>query len=83
MGIKEMKLKDTLRKGELSKISGTRVSTIKYYSELGILPFIQKEKRLSRMYDKATSLQRLKDIRASKRKGMTIQELQNLYRGQC
>jgi len=80
MGIRELRVKDTLRKGELSKISGTRISTIKYYSEIGILPYQQKDTRLSRVYDRKASLQRLKEIRALKRKGISIQEIVNLYK---
>jgi DNA-binding transcriptional MerR regulator len=80
MGIRELRKKEYLRKGELAKVSGTRASTIKYYSELGILPFIQEGERLSRKYERVSSLERLKEIRAFKRKGMTIQEISNLYR---
>jgi len=80
MGIRELRVKDTLRKGELSKISGTRISTIKYYSEIGILPYQQKDTGLSRVYDRKASLQRLKEIRALKRKGISIQEIVNLYK---
>lgn len=77
MGIRELRVKDTLRKGELSKISGTRISTIKYYSEIGILPYQQKDTGLSRVYDRKASLQRLKEIRALKRKGLSMNEIVN------
>jgi len=80
MGIRELRKKEHLRKNELAKVSGTRASTIKYYSELGILPFIQKDKRLSRVYERVSSLERLKEIRAFKRKGMSIQEIVQLYK---
>lgn len=77
MGIRELRVKDTLRKGELSKISGTRISTIKYYSEIGILPYQQKDTGLSRVYDRKASLERLKEIRALKRKGLSMNEIVN------
>ncbi len=80
MGIRELRIKEVLRKEELSKVSGTRASTIKYYSELGILPYQQEDTRLSRRYNRAISLQRLKDIRAYKRQGMSIQEIVKLYK---
>jgi len=80
MGIRELRIKEVLRKEELSKVSGIRASTIKYYSELGILPYQQEDTRLSRRYNRATSLQRLKEIRAYKRQGLSIQEIVNLYK---
>ena len=80
MGIRELRVKDTLRKSELSKISGTRASTIKYYSEIGILPYKQKDTGLSKVYDRKESLERLKEIRALKRKGMSIQEIVQMYK---
>ena len=34
--------------GELAEVSGIRQTTIKYYTEIGILPFSQEGKRLTR-----------------------------------
>jgi len=38
--------------GELAEVSGTRLTTLKYYTELGILPFNQDGERLTRKYNK-------------------------------
>jgi len=38
--------------GELAKLSGFRQSTLKYYTEIGILPFTQDGERLLRKYKK-------------------------------
>jgi DNA-binding transcriptional MerR regulator len=61
--------------GELAKVSGVRQSTLKYYTEIGILPFSQDGERLIRRYKKDETLNRLDEIRELKDKNMTIKEI--------
>ncbi|MCK4446176.1 MAG: MerR family transcriptional regulator [Candidatus Marinimicrobia bacterium] len=61
--------------GELAEVSGTRLTTLKYYTELGILPFNQAEKRLTRKYKKEKALERLGKIKELKEKRLTIKEI--------
>jgi len=61
--------------GELSEVSGIRLTTLKYYTELGILPFNQAEKRLTRKYKKEEALERLEKIKELKGKRLTIKEI--------
>ncbi|MEA3295778.1 MAG: MerR family transcriptional regulator [Patescibacteria group bacterium] len=61
--------------GELAEVSGTRLTTLKYYTELGILPFSQAEKRLTRKYKKGEVLERLEKIKELKEKRLTIKEI--------
>lgn len=62
--------------GQLAKISGLRYSTIKYYTEVGILPFEQEEKNLRRKYNEINSLKRLEKIKELKeKKRYTISEI--------
>jgi len=49
--------------GELAEVSGIRLTTLKYYTELGILPFNQAEK------------ERLGKIKELKEKRLTIKEI--------
>ena len=72
---KNKEKKDYLRIGELAEEAGLRYSTIKYYVEQGILPCKQEDSRLGRHFDKATALQRLKEIEALKDKRKTIDEI--------
>jgi DNA-binding transcriptional MerR regulator len=65
--------------GELAEVSGTRLTTLKYYTELGILPFNQAEKRLTRKYNKEEALERLEKIKELKEKRSTIKEIVNLF----
>jgi len=61
--------------GELAEVSGTRLTTLKYYTELGILPFSQAEKRLTRKYTEGEALERLEKIKELKEKRLTIKEI--------
>jgi DNA-binding transcriptional MerR regulator len=61
--------------GELAEVSGTRLTTLKYYTELGILPFNQAEKRLTRKYKEGKALERLEKIKELKEKRLTIKEI--------
>ena len=61
--------------GELAEVSGTRLTTLKYYTELGILPFNQAEKRLTRKYKEGEALERLEKIKELKKKRLTIKEI--------
>ena len=59
--------------GELAKVSGVRQSTLKYYTEIGILPFTQEGERLLRKYKKDEALQRLSEIQKLKEKRLMEQ----------
>jgi len=56
-------------------LSGIRLTTLKYYTELGILPFNQGGERLTRKYKKEESLKRLKEIKKLKEKRLMIKEI--------
>ena len=75
MNKKTIEKNDVLTIGELSEVSGTRLTTLKYYTELGILPFNQAEKRLTRKYTEGEALERLEKIKELKEKRLTIKEI--------
>jgi DNA-binding transcriptional MerR regulator len=75
MNKKDAKNDIILSIGELAKVSGVRQSTLKYYTEIGILPFNQDGKRLIRKYKKDEALKRLEEINKLKEKRMTIKEI--------
>jgi DNA-binding transcriptional MerR regulator len=72
--------KNLLKMSELAQVSGVRYSTIKYYSELGILPYQQEETRLVRRYDKDEAIKRLKEIQRLKDKRLSIDEITNHFK---
>jgi DNA-binding transcriptional MerR regulator len=76
----DFKTKEFLKKNELANISGVRPSTIKYYSEIGILPFQQQDVRLHRVYDRVASLERIKEIKGMKRKGFSVKQIVEYFK---
>ena len=75
MNKKTIEKNNVLTIGDLAEISGTRLTTLKYYTELGILPFNQAEKRLTRKYKEKEALERLEKIKKMKEKRLTIKEI--------
>lgn len=61
--------------GELAEVSGIRLTTLKYYTELGILPFSQDGERLTRKYNEEEALKKLNEIKKLKEKRLTIKEI--------
>ena len=66
--------------GELAEVSGTRLTTLKYYTEIGILPFSQDGIRLTRKYKEKGALKRLEKIKELKKKRLTIKEIINYFK---
>jgi len=75
MNKKIIEKNEVLTIGELAEVSGTRLTTLKYYTELGILPFNQGGERLTRKYKKEEALKRLEKIKELKGKRLTIKEI--------
>ena len=77
---KPLKKNEVLTIGELAEISGIRLTTLKYYTELGILPFNQDGERLTRKYNKEEALERLEKIKELKEKRLTIKEIIDYFK---
>ncbi|GAI57416.1 unnamed protein product, partial [marine sediment metagenome] len=54
--------------GKLAGVSGVRQTTIKYYTEIGILPFSQGGEKLIRKFNEEEALKRLEEIKKLKEK---------------
>jgi DNA-binding transcriptional MerR regulator len=46
--LEQINQREFLKMSELAELTGVRYSTIKYYCELGLLPYEQKGKRLAK-----------------------------------
>ena len=64
--------------GELVRLSGVRYSTLKFYTEEGLLPFQQAEENLTRRYRRQESLLRIREIRALRAEGRSIPDIKPL-----
>lgn len=73
--LEEVKTMDYLKMSELSELCGVRYSTIKYYSELGLLPFEQRGKRLAKYYPSKKASQRVKQIIGLREQGKSVPEI--------
>lgn len=63
--------------GELVRLTGARYSTLKFYTEEGMLPFEQKEKNLTRRYKRTEAIDRLEWIKKLKTEGCEISEIKD------
>lgn len=61
--------------GELSRITDSRYSTLKYYTEAGLILFEQRGENLTRRYPRETSVKRLETIKRLKKSGLSIAEI--------
>lgn len=77
--IDQIKEREYLKMSELGEFCGVRYSTIKYYSELGLLPFEQRGDRLAKYYPRVKASERVKAILKLKEQGKTIPEIINHY----
>lgn len=61
--------------GELVRLTGVRYSTLKFYTEEGMLPFEQEEENLTRRYRRVESIERIQWIREQRGSGKSIPEI--------
>lgn len=72
--------------GELVHLTECRYSTLKFYTEEGMLPFKQEEEKLTRRYQRKESVERIQMIRNFREAGKTIPEIKKILRrvdGEC
>lgn len=75
----QIKKMDFLKMSDLAELCGVRYSTIKYYSELGLLPYEQRGERLAKYYPAKEASQRIREILKMREKGKTIPEIINYF----
>lgn len=68
--------------GELVRLTDVRYSTLKFYTEQGMLPFQQAEENLTRRYKREESIRRIQWIKALRQEGKSIQQIQQMLHAQ-
>lgn len=63
--------------GELVRLTGVRYSTLKFYTEEGMLPFEQEEENLTRRYRRVESIERIQWIRKQRGEGKSVPEIKD------
>lgn len=66
--------------GELVRITGVRYSTLKFYTEEGMLPFEQEEEKLTRRFPRESAVSRINEIRRLREQGLSIPEIKNILK---
>ena len=61
--------------GELVRLTNCRYSTLKFYTEEGMLPFEQAEENLTRRYKREETVARILLIKELKEKGLSIPQI--------
>ena len=64
--------------GELVRLTDVRYSTLKFYTEEGMLPFEQAGENLTRRYRREESLARIARIRQLRQEGKSVPEIKAL-----
>lgn len=64
--------------GELVRITNSRYSTLKFYTEEGMLPFEQEDEKLTRRFQREKALKRIDEIKELKSKGYRVDEIKKL-----
>ena len=66
--------------GELVRLTETRYSTLKFYTEEGFLPFEQEEQRLTRRYLREETVKRIAYIKELRENGKTIPQIKEILK---
>lgn len=66
--------------GELVRLTNSRYSTLKYYTEEGMLPFEQAEENLTRRYKREQSMARIQRIKDLRQEGKSIPEIKAILK---
>ena len=67
--------------GELVRLTDVRCSTLKFYTEEGLLPFEQAEQNLTRRYRREESVERIELLRRLREEGKSVGEIKEMLRG--
>lgn len=64
--------------GELVRLTDVRYSTLKFYTEQGLLPFEQAEQNLTRRYRREESIERIRLLRKLRGEGRSVPQIREM-----
>lgn len=64
--------------GELVRLTNSRYSTLKFYTEEGMIPFDQEEEKLTRRFPRKIAMDRIEEIKVLKMQGHRIDEIKQM-----
>lgn len=68
--------------GELVRLTDVRYSTLKFYTEEGMLPFEQPEENLTRRYKRKETVERIFKIKEMRDSGKSVPEIKEILKKQ-
>lgn len=66
--------------GELVRLTDVRYSTLKHYTEEGLLSFEQAEENLTRRYKREESMAQIQKIKELRQEGKSIAEIKGILK---
>ena len=66
--------------GELVRLTDVRYSTLKFYTEEGMLSFEQSGENLTRRYKREETVNRIHQIKALRNEGKTVPEIKEILK---
>ena len=78
MGRKKAPPRGLLKIGEVAKLAGVLPSTIRYYTELGLLEVAATTPGGQRLYDKEDTLSRVRIIKSIERQHLPLQTIRKI-----
>ena len=64
--------------GELARLTDVRYSTLKFYTEEGMIPVQQPEKNLTRRYKREEAVARILGIKKMRAEGKSVPEIREM-----
>ena len=64
--------------GELARLTDVRYSTLKFYTEEGMIPFQQPAKNLTRRYKREEAVARILGIKKMRAEGKSVPEIREM-----
>ena len=64
--------------GELARLTDVRYSTLKFYTEEGMIPFRQPEKNLTRRYKREEAVARILGIKKMRAEDKSVPEIREM-----
>ena len=78
--IEKIMMSEYVSIGELVRITGCRYSTLKFYTEEGMLPFEQEEENLTRRFPRVEAVERIAEIKNLGEKGKSIPDIKAILK---
>ena len=78
MARKKLRSQDLLKIGEIAKLAGVLPSTVRYYTEIGLVEPAGTTPGGQKLYDKEDTLNRIRMIKDIERKRLPLQKIKKI-----